>query len=172
MFNNNRRKTMFTKHKKLALIVSLIGTIILFSSFTSSVNAQGWNNRNCMGGMSRDDGGQWNDNVPQKYQLSADQMTSIRDLRSEYADQIIPLQRKLRSLRMEARGYASRSDAEIGKIKSYRKDINNLGDKIEYLRLETRAEVNKVLTKEQRAYLGDNFGWGDMDSSMMGYDGY
>ena len=162
---------MFTQ-KKLALIVSLLGTIMLLSSFTNSVNAQGWNNRNCMGGMSRDDGGQWNNNMPQKYQLSADQMTNIRDIRSQYDDQIFPLQRELRSLRMEARGYESRSDAEIGKIKSYRKDINNLGDKIEYLRLEARAEVNKVLTKEQRAYFGDNFGWWDMDGSMMGYDGY
>ncbi len=158
---------MFTKHKKLAVIVSLLGIIMLFSSFTSSVNAQGWNNRNCMGGMSWDDSWQLNANVPQKYQLSADQMTSIRDLRSQYDDQIIPLQRELRSLRMEARGYASRSDAEIGKINSYRKDINNLNDKIEDLRLNAKAEINKVFTKEQRAYFGDNFGWWDMDGGMM-----
>jgi Spy/CpxP family protein refolding chaperone len=162
---------MFTKQKKLALIVSLLGTIIVFSSLTSSVNAQGWNNRNCMGGMNWGDGWQWNDNVPQKYQLSAEQMTSIREIRSQYDDQIFPLQKELRSLRMEARGYASRSDAEIGKIKSYRKDINNLGDKIEDLRLEARTEVNKVLTKEQRVYFGDNFGWWDMDGGMMGMMG-
>lgn len=162
---------MFTKHKKLALIVPLLGIIMLFSSFTSSVNAQGWNNRNCMGGMNWNGGWQWNNDVPQKYQLSADQITRIRDLRSQYDDEIIPLQRELHSLRMEARGYASRSDAEIGKIKSYRKDINNLGDKIEDLRLEARTEVNKVLTKEQRVYFGDNFGWWDMDGGMMGMMG-
>jgi len=163
---------MFTKHKKLALIVSLLGTIMLFSLFTSSVNAQGWNNRNCMGGMSWDDGWQWNNNVPQKYQLSADQMTTVRDIRSQYNDQIFPLQRELWALRIEARGYASRSDAEIGKIKSYRKDINNLSDKLDDIRLEARDEINKVLTKEQRAYFGDNFGWQNMHSGMMSYDGY
>lgn len=163
---------MFTKHKKLVLIVSLLGTIMLLSSFTSSLNAQGWNNRNCMGGMDWNDGYQWNYNVPQKYQLSADQMTNIRDIRSEYNDQIFPLQKELRSLRIEARGYASSSNAEIGKIKSYREDINNLEDKIEDLRFDARVEINKVLTKEQKAYFGDNFGWWDMHSGMMGYDRY
>ncbi len=164
---------MFTKHKKLALIVSLIGTIIFFSSLTSSVNAQGWNNRNCMGGgMNWGDGWQWNSNVPQKYQLSADQMTTVRDIRSQYDDQIFPLQRELRSLRIEARGYESRSDVEIGKIKSYRKDINNLSGRLDDLRLEAKGEINKILSKEQRAYFGNNFGWWDMDRGMMGYNGY
>ena len=60
-----------------------------------------------------------------------------------------------------------RSDAEIGKIKSYRKNINNLSDKIEDLRLEARSEINKVLTKEQRAYFGDNYGRWDMNDGMM-----
>ncbi len=164
---------MFAKQKKLALIVSLIGTIIFFSSLTSSVNAQGWNNRNCMGGgMNRGDGWQWNNNVPQKYQLSAEQMTQIRNIRSEYDDQIFPLQRELSSLRIEARGYSSRSDADIEKIKSYRKDVNNLSGKLEDLRLDAKGEINKVLSKEQRAYFGNNFGWWNMDGGMMGYDGY
>jgi len=158
---------MYDKHKKFALIVSLIGIIMLVSSFTSSVNAQGWNNRNCMGGMNRDDGWKWNNDVPQKYQLSADQKKSIGDIRSAYGDQIVPLQKELGTLRIEANGYASRSDAEIGKIKSYRKDIHNLDDKIADLRLEAKAEINKVLTKEQRAYFDDNFVWGDMAGNMM-----
>ncbi len=161
---------MFTKQRKLVLIVSLIGTIILLSSLTNTVKAQGWNYSNCMNGMSRDYGWQWNASVPQKYQLSADQMTSIRDIRSQYDDQIFPLQRELRALRIEARGYESRTDAEIEKIKSYRKDINKLSDKIEDLRLDTRAEINKVLTKEQLAYFGNNFG-GDMENCMMDYSG-
>jgi Spy/CpxP family protein refolding chaperone len=154
---------MFTKHKKLALIVSLLGTIMLLSLFSSSATAQGMGR--CMSGSDT-----WwsNSNIPDKYQLSPEQITKIREIRSQYDDEIIPLQRELRSLRIEARGYASRSDAEIGKIKSYRKDINNLDDKIEDLRLEARAEINKVLTKEQRAYFGDNFGWWNMDGGMMG----
>ena len=162
---------MFTKHKKLALIVSLIGTIILLSSFAVSTYAQGRHHNNSMRGMSSDYGRQWNDNVPQKYQLSADQMTSIREIRSQYDDQIFPLQRDIRALRIEAKGYSSRSDAEIEKIKSYREDINNLSDKMEELRLEARAEINKVLSKEQLAYFGNNFGWGEMDSCIMDHTG-
>ena len=146
---------MFTKHKKLALIVPLLGTIMLLSLFSSSASAQGY------------DGWWSNSNVPSKYQLSPEQITKTREIRSQYDDEIIPLQKELRSLRMEARGYASRSDAEIGKIKSYRKDINNLDDKIEDLRLEARAEINKVLTKEQKAYFGDNYSRWDMNDGMM-----
>ncbi len=157
---------MFTKHKKLALIVPLLGTIMLISLFSSSTKAQGMR---CW--MSNSDAWWSNSNVPSKYQLSPEQITKTREIRSQYDDEIIPLQRELRSLRMEARGYALRSDAEIGKIKSYRKDMNNLSDKIEYLRLEARAEINKVLTKEQRAYFGDSFGWWDMDGGMMGMMG-
>jgi len=154
---------MFTKHKKLALIVPLLGTIMLLSLFSSSATAQ---SIGCW--MSGSHAWWSNFNVPAKYQLSPEQITKIREIRSKYDDQIIPLQRELRALRIEARGYASRSDAEMGKIKSYRKDINNLRDKIEDLRLEARADVNKVLTKEQRVYFGDNFGWWDMDVGMMG----
>jgi len=157
---------MFTKHKKLALIVPLLGTIMLLSLFSSSATEQSMGR-----GMSGSDSWWSNSNVPAKYQLSTEQISRIREIRSQYDDEIIPLQREFRSLRMEVRGYASRSDAEIGKIKSYRKDINNLGDKIEDLRLEARAEINKVLTKEQRAYFGDNFGGRDMDSGMMGMMG-
>lgn len=153
---------MCTNHKKLGLTVALLATIAL-SSLTSSVNAQG---RGCW--MSGHDGGWSNSNLPQQYQLSVEQMTKIKAIRSQYDDAIIPLQRELRALRIEARGYASRSDAEIGKIKSYRKEINNLEDKIADLRLETKAEINKVLTKEQRAYFGDNFGRWDMSGGMMG----
>jgi Spy/CpxP family protein refolding chaperone len=153
---------MFTKHKKLALIVSLLGTIMLLSLFSSSATAQGMGR--CMSGSDT-----WwsNSNIPDKYQLSPEQITKIREIRSQYDDEIIPLQRELRSLRIEARGYASRSNAEIGKIKSYRKDINDLEGKIDDLRLDARATTNKILTKEQRVYFSDNFvGW-DMDGDMM-----
>ena len=159
---------MFTKHKskgwfpKLALIVPLLGTIMLLSLFSSSASAQGMGR--CMNGY---DGWWSNSNVPSKYQLSPEQITKTREIRSQYDDEIIPLQRELRSLRMEARGYALRSDAEIGKIKSYRKDINNLSDKIEDIRLNAKVEINKLLTKEQRAYFGDNYGRWDMNDGMM-----
>lgn len=154
---------MLSKNKKLALGALILSAVSILLSFSSSAKAQG------MGRLMSGSDTWWsNSNVPAKYQLSLEQISRIREIRSQYDDEIIILQRELRSLKMEARGYASRSDAEVGRIKSYRKDINGLNDKIEDLRLETRAEINKVLTKEQRTYYGDNFGWWDMDGGMMG----
>lgn len=163
---------MLSKKRKLTVSILILSAVAILLLLSSSAKAQGMERW-----MSGSDSWWSNSNVPTKYQLSPEQISKIREIRSQYDDEIIPLQRELRSLRMEARGYASRSDAEIGKIKSYRKDINNLDDKIEDLRLEARAEINKVLTKEQRAYFGDakhpsdNFGWTDMDGGMMGMMG-
>ena len=106
---------MRTNHKKLGFTVALLATIVL-SSFTTSATAQG--RGCCMNRISGYDGGWSNANVPQQYQLSAEQMTRVRDVRSQYDDKIIPMQRELRALRIEARGYAARPDAEVGKIKS------------------------------------------------------
>lgn len=65
-------------------------------------------------------------------------------------------------MRIEYRGYSSRYDAGTGKIKSYRKQIRNLEDKIDDLRLDARGEINKILTKEQRLYFNNgNYGWWD-----------
>ena len=33
--------------------------------------------------------------------------------------------------------------------------------------MEARAEINKVLTKEQKAYFGDNYSRWDMNDGMM-----
>lgn len=121
-----------------------------------------------MNRMSGYDGGWSNSNVPQQYQLSAEQMTRVRDIRSQYDDKIIPLQRELRALRLEANGYATRSGADMGKIKSYRKDIRDLEDDIADLRLDARADISKVLTKEQRVYFGDRYDWWGMDEDMTG----
>ncbi|MCL5027407.1 MAG: hypothetical protein M1480_00135 [Bacteroidetes bacterium] len=152
---------MFTKHKKLTLVVLLLGTVVMLSLFLSPAKAQGMQHR--MSGH----GEWWSDsNIPAKYQLSSEQIGKIKEITSKFDDEIIPLQRDLRALRTESRGYTSRSDAEIGKIKSYREDINNLEGKIEDLRLESKAEINKVLTEEQQAYFGDNFGFGNFSGNM------
>ncbi len=156
---------MRSNQKKVGLTIALVA-VMMVSAFTNPAFAQGrgW----CMGGMSRYDGRWSNANVPQQYQLSAEQMTSLRDIRSQYDDKIIPLQRERRALRFEAEGYTFRPDAETAKIKSYRNDINKLENNIEDLELDARAQISKILTKEQRAYFGDTFNWWRMDHGMMG----
>ncbi len=153
---------MFSKNRRLALSI-VLGTVLLFSSALNLAQAQGWGR--CMSYNSS----WWSPSVsvPEKYQLTPEQMTKIRDIRSEYEENILPLQREFRSLRMEARAYSSRSDAAIGKIRSHRKEITDLEGKIDDLRLEAKAEISKVLTKEQRAYYGESLGrLGGMDDMM------
>jgi Spy/CpxP family protein refolding chaperone len=155
---------MRTNHKKLGLTVALLATVV-FALFANPANAQG--RSRWMRGMSRYAGWWANTNVPQQYQLSPEQMTRLRDIRAQYDDKITPLRTQLHALSIEARGYASRPDANIEEIKSYRKDINDLEDEIEDLRLEARAEINKVLTKEQRAYFGNDYDWWYTRRGMM-----
>jgi len=124
--------------------------------------------------LSADNPEWWNANVPQQYWLSSDQISKIVTIRKKYDDKIQPLRQQLRDLKVEARKYSIQPDADIKKIKDYRKKIRNLQDKIDDLRLNARAEINKVLTKDQRAYFSSYaFGnWWNMGMHMdMGMDG-
>ena len=158
--------------KKLVLGALILGATSIPLLFSSSIFAQGWGygmrgNRGMMGmngGMGMMG---WNQNVPEKYWLTAQQIDNVRQIRSNYDDKILPLQQKLYSLTIEARGYASDPNADLGKIKSYREEISGLQGKIDDLRLDARGEINKVLTKEQRVYFSDNFDWWDTGRGMM-----
>lgn len=147
------------KSSKLLLAVAMFG-ILAFAT-------QGFSQGNCywdsweMGAGA----GWWNYKIPTQYSLSPDQITRMNDIRTQNQQQILPLQNQLSSLRIEMRGYASGNDADVNKIKEYRNQIRDLEDKISDLRLNSRSEMNKILTKEQRAYLNQgNYGWWDMDN--------
>lgn len=168
---------MLSKNRKLALGALILSTAAILLLFSITIFAQDRGYRMEGGGMMgmRGDGMMgWNQNMPEKYWLTAEQLQKVREIRSEYNNEILPLQRKLSSLRIEARGYAENPDAEIAKIKNYREDIRGLEGKIDDLRLDARAAINKILTKEQRVYFSDakhpsdNFDWWDMDGGMMG----
>ncbi len=166
---------MFNNIKKSALILAILGatlTVVLFSGLLFAQDRDPVDGRGYYSMRGWEDP-QWNSNIPEKYWLSAEQRSKLKEIRSNYYEEIFPMQRELRALRMEARGYTSRPDAEVGKIKSYRKQINDLEEKIEDLRLQAVADINKTLTKEQRQYYGSNYDWldsdgGSMDCGMMG----
>ena len=108
--------------------------------------------------------GWWNNNIPAQYSLSADQISQMNEIRAQTQKQILPLQNQSSSLRIEMRGYASRYDADVNKIKEYRNQVRKLEDQISDFRLNSRSKINKVLTKEQRVYFGQGgYGWWDMD---------
>ena len=147
---------MLTNKLKMVLALTIISVLSL-SSLVFSQDYCYYDN------WTRHAGAQWwNSNVPTQYALTAEQITKINDIRSKNYEKILALQNELRALRIEYRGYASRSAADISKIKSYRKKIRNLEDKISDLQLDARGKINKVLTKEQRLYFNDGgYGWWD-----------
>ncbi len=158
--------------KKLFLGALILAATSIPLLFSSSIFAQGWGYgmRGHSGTMGMNGGTGmmgWNQNVPEKYWLTAQQIDNVRQIRSDYGDKIVPLQQRLYSLRIQARGYASDPDADLGKIKDYREEIRGLEGKIDDLRLDARGEINKVLTKEQRVYFSDNFDWWDGGRDMM-----
>ncbi len=158
--------------KKFVLSALILGAAAVPLFFSSSAFAQWWGygmgGHYGMLGSYRGTGMMgWNQNVPEKYWLTAQQIDNVRQIRSDYGDKIVPLQQRLYSLRIEARGYASDPDADLGKIRDYREEIRGLEGKIDDLRLDARGEINKVLTKEQRVYFSDNFDWWDGGRGMM-----
>lgn len=151
-----------THSKSLLAVFAISAIVVLFAS--SQVFSQGycnWDNWNAGTGVAW-----WNNNVPAQYALTAEQITTINANRTKYNQKILPLQNELRAVRIEYRGYSNRYDADINKIKSYRKQIRNLEDKIDDLRLDARGKINKVLTKEQRLYFNNgNYGWWDAEEN-------
>ena len=158
--------------KKFVFGALILGAALTTIFFSTSAFAQWWGHGmgggyDMMGSYRGTGMMGWNQNVPEKYWLTAQQIDNVRQIRSDYGDKIVPLQQRLYSLRIEARGYASDPDADLGKIKDYREEIRGLEGKIDDLRLDARGEINKVLTKEQRVYFSDNFDWWDGGFGMM-----
>lgn len=138
----------------------LLGTLVLVLGLTSLSFSQGYCYWDNWGPQS--DTGWWNNNVPTQYALSVDQVKKLNELRSKFTEKILPLQNELRSLRMEYRTYSMRGDADLDRLKDFRKEIRKLEDKIDDYRLDLRKNINKVLTKEQRLYFNQNgYGWWD-----------
>ena len=152
---------------KMLFTFAVLGLFALASQSFSQGNCY-WDNWQTNAGSSR-----WNNNVPAQYVLTAEQITQIGKIRTKYNEKILPLQNELRALRIEFRGYDSRYDAETGKIKSYRKQIRDIEDKIYDLRLDARGKISKVLTKEQRLYFNDGkYGWWDSEQGWWHSGGH
>ncbi len=146
---------MLKKNVKLVFTVVLIGLI----GFSSQTFAQDYYSYDSWSG---DAGMQWwNNNVPQEYALSSNQITKINKIRAKSNKKILPLQNELRSLRMRYDRYGSGSD--IQKIKSNRNKIRVLEAKISGINLATRVRIQKVLGKTQLTYFNNGgYGWWNM----------
>lgn len=149
-------------HKILTLGVFVVSLMI----FSGSGHAQ-------MFGRCPMSGGNWHGwsarNVPEQYRLSEEQQAKIDQIHAKFDEKLLPLRKELTAKRLEWRAYISRDDASPEKIKAYRKEIRDLQDKIDDLRLDAKTEINQVLTKEQRAYFGNRY---DLWGMAHGHDGF
>lgn len=108
----------------------------------------------------------WNYNTPAEYALSAKQISEISQLRKNSNEKILLIENELHSSRMEYQTANSNPDMDVQKLKSLRSSIRNKEEKIEDINLETKAQIKKLLTKEQLTYFNNNqYTWWDMSDN-------
>lgn len=153
------------KSKKNSLPITLIAVLgLLF--FSAAIYAQGYWNHNNDYDMSW-----WNSNIPSQYQLSSDQVSKLNDLRLEYDKKIIPLQNELRTLRTEMRAYMNHTDFDPDQVKDYRKQVRDIEDQIVEYRLDSRKNMNNLLTDNQKIFLNNTSNdWWDGFYDRCGWD--
>ena len=153
-------KIMIKKNVTLALSLLLIGLVTVSTQALSQ-------NYNCYDNWtSSADMNWWNNDIPSEYALSTNQVEKINEIRATSNEKILPLQNELLSLRTEYRNYNSTTDVDVQKIKSVRKNIRDLEDKISDINLDTKVQIKKILTKEQLKYFDDGgYGWWNMDDN-------
>jgi len=139
------------RSKKTTILIAVIALITL----STSIFAQGYWCNDADYGI-----GWWNTNLPSQYQLSADQVVQLNKYRVDFNQKIIPLQKELRALQIEMRGYVNRNNADPAKIKEYRNQIRDLQDQIANIRIDARKNMSGIFTDEQRGYFNDKrVGW-------------
>jgi Spy/CpxP family protein refolding chaperone len=157
---------LFSTLSKFVVLIALVSVFVLASPVHSQ-NYCTWDSWDESAGT-----GWWNSNVPAQYALSAEQVDKINKLHQKYNQKINPLQKELRLLRNESRGYSSQYNADIDKVKDYRQQMRELEGEIADYRLDVRKDINKLLTKEQQPFFAANgYGWWDMDDDCWYGDG-
>jgi hypothetical protein len=108
----------------------------------------------------------WNYNTPVEYALSAEQITEINKLSKNSYEKKLPIENELRSLRMEYGTANTNPELDVKKVKSLRSSIRDKEEKIEDINLETKVQVQKLLTEKQLIYFNNNnYRWWDMSEN-------
>ena len=147
---------MKTRNFKLTF---LLGVLVLFSSSQAMAQHYCCNSK----WSATADALWWNYNTPAEYALTTEQISETNQLRKNSNEKILPIENELRSLRMEYQAANSSPDLDVKKLKSLRSSIRDKEEKIEDINLETKAQIKKLLTKEQLTYFNNNqYTWWDM----------
>jgi len=148
---------MIKKNVKLVISLMVIG-LVMFSAKAQSQNYHCYDNWSTNADMNW-----WNARIPSDYALSESQVNKLNDIRIENNKKIVPLQNELMILKRNLQYYNTDSDSDVQKLKSDRKKVRELEDKISDLNLDAQLGIKKLLTKEQLVYFNDGgYGWWNM----------
>ena len=113
----------------------------------------------------------WNNDLPSNYQLTTEQVSEMNEYRGEYDEKIVPLQKELRLLQIEMRGYNRYNNDDLSKIEDTRSEIRKIQDEIADLRIEARKNMSGLLSENQQTYLNNSDGsWWNGFYSRCGWD--
>jgi hypothetical protein len=150
------------QNKKIALLT----LVLALFSVSSNIFGQRYMCNDCDYGMRW-----WNSDLPSQYHLSSDQVDELERYREDFNQKIIPLQKELRALQIEMRGYVSRNDSDPSKVKEFRNQIRDVQDKIADIRIDARKKMSSVITEDQQIYINDSsVGWWNGLFERCGWD--
>jgi len=98
--------------------------------------------------------------------MSDKQQQKIQDIRNSFFDKMQPLQNQLRNQQQQYSANLNSNNPDNKTLNAQRDAIQNLWDKIGEYRLESRKQINKVLSDNQLAYFGSGHHF------LMGMNGY
>jgi len=142
-----------------------IGTAIVIVTFIMSFSLMGKNMEKQINSVIQiNDTTYWcNNNVPERYRPSDEQIERINIIKSEYDDLIQPEIRKLYSISSDFSDYQQQNNVNNKKVKEYQNEIRNMEDNIEVLKDEAKNKIRTVLNNNQITYYNDfvfNSWWG------------
>lgn len=151
---------MFNLNKKW-----FIGTAIVIGTFIMSFSLIGKNTVKQINSVIQiNDTTYWcNNNVPERYRPSDEQIERINKIKSEYDDLIQPEIRKLSSVSSDFSNYLKQNNVSNKKAKEYQNEIRNIENNIEALKVEANNKIKTVLNNNQITYYNDfvfNSWWG------------
>ena len=153
---------MSRKNKKPGVVaVALTAAVAII--LVSSVAYGHWRSDNQ--DLGRIDLGQWNERVPSQYSMNPDQLVQTENVLFDCWEEMLPQQRKLSSLELEARLYSGSPDGDPDQVQSYGHQINDVQNEITALRQRANTRISKLLRNEQRSYFGTDFDWCDLGNN-------
>ncbi len=154
---------MLTSNKKWFAGIA-IGIVVLLVSLT--LFAQEHPNKN--NSMNHKyDSSYWNNNVPEQYRLSDDQISRIDKIKAQYDELILPEIEKYDSVRDEYFNYRQQDEISRQRIREYQTELKNIEDNVFSLKKEAANKIKNVFGKTQLPYYNnsvydnwcDNWGW-------------